>query len=124
MTIQWLRLAFISLVLSSMSLLALAKPFTQDEVFLKKAREERGLIVSVQANITGFIICRLRFRQDELWIVMAAKETSRPLLLREGRYHEPSLSCAEYEGDKPHGAMWRTVKYKNLPEHHKLIELY
>ncbi|RJG42659.1 hypothetical protein [Motilimonas pumila] len=114
----------ISAMMVCMSFAVLAKPFSKDQVYLKKVREERGLIVSVRANISGFIICRLRFRQDELWIVMAAKETSRPLLLREGRYHEPSLACSEYDGDKPHGAMWRTVKYKSLPEHHKLIELY
>lgn len=102
-----------------------ARIYSKDQVYLKKTREERGLVVSVQSRVEGFLICQLRFRRDAVWMVLAAKEQGRPLLLPQANYHEPSLQCSDYVGNKPHGAIWRVQPYKTaIPEKNKLIEVY
>ena len=99
--------------------------YSKDQVYLKKSREERGLVVSVQSRVEGFLICQLRFRQDVVWMVLAAKEQGRPMLLPQANYHEPSLQCSTYDGNKPHGAIWRVQPYQSgIPKQNKLIELY
>ncbi|MCE2572901.1 hypothetical protein [Motilimonas eburnea] len=99
--------------------------YSKDQVYLKKTREEQGLVVSVQSRVDGFLICQLRFRQDVVWMVLAAKEQGRPFLIADANFHEPSLQCSDYQGNKPHGAIWRVQPYKQgTPAKDKLITLY
>ncbi|MFO6425208.1 hypothetical protein [Motilimonas sp. KMU-193] len=121
----WLKFTFGLFAWIGMSSYVHGTIYTKDQVYLKKTREERGLIVSVQSRVDGFLICQLRFRKDVVWMVLAAKEQGRPLLIADANYHEPSLQCSDYKGNKPHGSIWRVQPYKHgTPAKDKLITLY
>ncbi len=118
-----LKLILVGLL--SVSLSAQGAIYNKDQVYLKKTREEQGLVVSVQSRVDGFLICQIRFRKDVVWMVLAAKEQGRSLLIADAKYHEPSLQCSDYHGTKPHGSIWRVQPYQHgIPAKDKWITLY
>ncbi len=99
--------------------------YSKKEVFIKKTRDKGGLIISIRSIYEGLLLCGIRYKTDEIRMLISSKEKNRRLLIPNAKFHEPSIYCKKYIGNKKPGAIWRIDKYeKGFPKKKKEIQVY